>query len=221
MTAPRRYNAMDNQRSTLSQIFEQSLQHRDVPEMIMLLGMMPLNDIKLDALTQWGNLGYDLILKIPRLQDHSAYSNFVRTYFCESCRELNFEQLQRFLPYAQDSVHLEGFLLILLDNVNRTIQVFPKPDKSISLHDLMNEISSEQSSTNKERSKMLEFMIEHVSLHVLEQVSHTLHLQATSQMYHNDFWMDISQKIQHQLLKRAAEDAASDRTNETLLKRKM
>lgn len=224
MTAPPRYNAMDNQHPTLSHTFEQSLQHNDVTEMIMLLGMMPLNDIKLDALTKWGDIGFDLILKIPRLHDHPAYSHFVRTYFCESCRELNFEQFQRFIPYTAESDQLEGFLLVLLENVNRTVRFFPKPEKNISLHDLMNDISSTKSSSTA-RFDILEFLIKHVSLPVLEQVSYTMNLHVTTfshlPTYENTRWKGVSQTIQHEILKRAAEEAASDHNSETLLKRKM
>lgn len=225
MTVPQRYNTIDNQRSTLSHIFEESLQHHDITEMILLLGMMPLNDINLEALTKWGDIGSDLILKTPRLHEHPAYSKFVRTYFCEACRELNLEQFQRFIPYATESDQLEGFLLLLLENVNRTVRVFPKVEKNLSIHDLMNEISSTKSSTNTARLDMLAFLIEHVSSAVLEQVSHTINLHVTTfshlQTYHSTIRNGVSQKIQHEILKRAAEDAARNHNSETLSKRKM
>lgn len=221
MNTYRRYDTMDNQCRTLSQIFEQSLQNKDVPEMIMLLGMMPLEDIKLDALLQWKDVGYDLILHTRRLHDHPVYANFVRTHFCEACRELNLEQIQRFISYASESDQLEGFLFVLLENVNRSERTFPTTEKSISLDDLMRNTFP----TDKRRPQIIEFLIEQVSVNVLEQASKALNFDTTvfpqQQMYHNNFWTDAAQKIQHQILKQAAEDAASDHTSENSLKRKM
>lgn len=219
MSSYRRYDTVDNQCRTLSQIFEQSLQNKDVPEMIMLLGMMPLEDIKLDALIQWKDVGYDLILKTPRLHDHPAYPNFVRTHFCEACRELNLPQIQRFISYASESDHLEGFLFVLLENVNRSARTFPTTVKSMSLHDLIHDTSS----SDKRRPQIIEFLIDQVSLSTLQQVSETLNLHTTAfpqqQMYDNNFWTDTAQKIQHQILKRVSH--AANHNNGKNLKKKI
>lgn len=222
MSAHRRYDMMGNQRGTLSQIFEQALQHKNVDEMIMLLGMMPLDDISLEALSAWKNIGYDLILKIPRLSQHPQHPEFVRKHFCGACRELNTEQVQRFIPYASESDQLEGFLFVLMENINRQAVVFPKAKEHTTIYDM---VRDSQDETYKNRQTIMAVLIELSHDNVLHRVSETIHLQTVGlvnqQPTTHFIWDECGQHIQKEILKRTAQAAAHERGNDTTSKRKM
>ena len=222
MSAPRRYDMMGNQRGNLSQIFEEALHHKNVDEMIMLLGMMPLDDISLEALSAWDNIGYDLILKIPRLSQHPKHPEFVRKHFCAACRELNTEQVQRFIPYATESDQLEGFLFVLIENINRQTVVFPQKKQHTTFYDMLQDPTQE---TDKKRQKIMAVLVELSHNNVLHRVSETIHMQTVGlvnqQPTLNFIWEECGQRIQKEILTRTAEDAAQERGVKDDSKRKM
>lgn len=220
------YDPMATRRSTLSDVFDHTLlldhntlEHKQVGEMIMLLGMMPLEDIKLDKLSVWGNVGYDLILNTPRLRQHSKYQEFVRTHFCAACRELRPEQVARFAPYASETDQLEGFLFVLMESVSREAQVFP-PQQQTTFYAMSLGVPHDSSD---KREEIVESLINSCPDTVLSRVSETLHMQSTAvgeyQPEFNHFWAGCSQKIQNEILKRTTDDASAQR--DPTVKRKM
>jgi len=230
MTTHRPYNRMDASRHNLSEVFDDCLSNKNVSEMILLLGMMPLNDIKLEALSQWNGVGFDLILNTPRLQQHQKYSEFVRTYFRAACQELNSEEIQRFAPFASESDQLEGFLFVLMDNIKRTEEVFKKPHKepsSASYFEMLYEdINNPHKKTDEKRKTALSTLIGVVSTDVLQQVSQTLQMQNNAmtnnpKMNSHTILNDCAMQVQNEILARVAQDASNTEHNKPDIKRKM
>jgi len=222
---------MDASRHNLSEVFDDCLSSKNVSEMILLLGMMPLDDIKIQALSQWNGVGFDLILNTPRLQQHHKYSEFVRTHFCAACQELNSEEIQRFAPFASDSNQLEGFLFVLMDNITRTEEVFKTPQKepySASYFEMLyDDINNLNKKTEEKRKTALKTLIGLVSTSVLQQVSQTLQMQQNAvandaKLTHHLIWENCAMQVQNEILARVAQDVSTtEQNNKHDIKRKM
>lgn len=205
------YHSGASENYTIAQLFEQAVRYKDVSTMMMLLGLMPLEEIKLDALSAWENVGFDLILQTPRLQQHSQYSEFIRSKFCHACRELNANQVRRFGVYASESDQMEGFLLVLLHDFNRSSQVFENTKKNVMFENILKGMSYNE---EEEKKVILDILIQLAHDNVLQQVSETLHMHAmglpNQQLPHILLWEATAQNIQNERLKRTAIQSAED-----------
>lgn len=165
-------NGLEHMKSDLEILTSASLTKRDFPTLALLVGMLPLDQINLNNIAQLGPSGFDLILNTERLKEHSEYPKFVRNLFCLACTELNIEEMKRFAPHATESNHVEGFLFVLLPDMQRHRKTLsPTPTQGSSLVELINQQSQDFS---VEQCELIDALIPFVSNTVLRTVSQSI-----------------------------------------------